>query len=183
MSSRGIGGTATSHSKEMVSISYMYALCAQTGLNLSDPVIDNDGIDITFRGKGYKSFAWSKPKLDVQLKCTQLKRANIDFKSRTLKFKLDKHNYDELTDTEYPSILVVNLVPRNQEDWVQQNNHSLGLRYGCFWFSLMGEKILSKGSKTIKIPLDQKLTTEALKWLMEQAASKSIIKNTGGVYV
>ncbi|MBV1842737.1 DUF4365 domain-containing protein [Photobacterium ganghwense] len=181
--SRGRGGTATSHSKELVSVSYMYALCAHTGLNLSDPVIDNDGVDVTLRGKGYTGYAWTKPKLDIQLKCTRFKRSNLDFKNGTLSYLLKKENYDELTDTSYPSILVINTVPRIQENWVQQNNHSIGLRYGCYWYSLMGEQKLVRGSKALKIPLSQKLTPEATLWLMEQAASKKIITNTGGVYV
>ncbi|MCD9527555.1 DUF4365 domain-containing protein [Photobacterium carnosum] len=179
---RGQGGSLTSHSKELVSISYMFAICAQTGLNLSDPKLDNDGVDITLRGKGYKNYAWSKPKVDIQLKCTRFKRSNIDFKKRTLSFQIKKENYNELTDVEYPSILVINTVPKNQDHWIKQNNHSLGLRYNCYWYSLMGENELSKGSKILKIPLSQKLTPEAVLWLMEQAASKKIIKNIGRVY-
>ncbi|EGQ7686767.1 TPA: DUF4365 domain-containing protein [Vibrio parahaemolyticus] len=182
-SARGKGGAATSHSKELVSISYMYALCAHAGLNLSDPIIDNDGIDITLRGKGYNGYAWSKPKLDIQLKCTNFKRSNIDFKAGTLSFNLKKENYDELTDLNYPSILVINTVPSNQENWVAQNNHSISLRYNCYWYSLMGEKILARGSKTLKIPLGQRLTPEALVWIMKQVANKKTIKNNGGVYV
>ncbi|CAK2804528.1 DUF4365 domain-containing protein [Vibrio splendidus] len=182
-SSRGQGGSLTSHSKELVSISYMYAICAQTGLNLSDPVIDNDGVDTTLRGKGYHGYTWSKPKVDIQLKCTRFKRKNIDFKTRTLSFNLKKINYDELTDTEYPSILIVNTVPTEQDNWIVQNNHSLGLRYNCYWYSLMGNKPLSKQSRTLKIPLSQRLTPEAVLWLMEQAAHKRVIENTGGVYV
>ncbi|EHU0328781.1 DUF4365 domain-containing protein [Vibrio vulnificus] len=179
---RGKGGTAVSHSKELVSLSYMYALCASTGLNISDPIIDNDGIDVTFRGKGYHGFAWTKPKLDAQLKCTTFKRSNIDFKKGVLSFKLYKNNYDELTDLSYPSILIINTVPSLQEKWVQQNNHSINLRYSCYWYSLMGEKKLAKGSRILKVPLTQKLTPAALLWLMEQTASKKIISNNGGVY-
>ncbi|QDE29813.1 DUF4365 domain-containing protein [Shewanella polaris] len=180
---RGQGGSLTSHSKELVSISYMFAICAQTGLNLTEPKLDNDGVDVTLRGKGYKSYAWSKPKLDIQLKCTRFKRSNINFKSSTLSFQLKKENYNELIDLDYPSILIVHTVPTNQADWIKLTNHSIGLRYNCYWYSLMGEAELSKGSRTLKIPLSQRLTPEAAMWLMEQVASKKPIQNTGGVYV
>ena len=181
-SERGPGGTAVSHSKELVSLSHVYALTAATGLNHSIQIVDNMGIDFTFYGKNYSSSPRKRPSLDVQLKCFQDSRYNLDLANKTISYNLDKKNFDPLTDTEYHGILVINPVPDNQEDWIHCNTLSTEIRFGCYWYSLMGEPELTQGSKTLKIPLSQRLTPEALLWLMKKAANKQIIHNCGGVY-
>lgn len=181
-SAKGTGGTAISHSKELVSLSHVYALAAATGLNVTATIIDNVGIDITFHGKEYEHYRRKRPKLDVQLKCFQDSRYNLDLKNKTIDYRLEKKNFDPLTDEDYHSILVVNPVPDSQGDWIHCNSLSTEIRFGCYWYSLMGEKELKKGSKLLKIPLTQRLTPEALIWIMEKVANKEPIINNGGVY-
>ncbi|WP_122033251.1 DUF4365 domain-containing protein [Aliivibrio sp. EL58] len=181
-SQRGPGGTAVSHSKELVSLSHVYALAAASGTNVSTTIIDNVGIDITFYGKDYVDCVRKRPKLDVQLKCFQFSRHDLGFKNDTITYQLEKKNYDPLTDSVYHSILVVNPVPDNQEDWIHSNTLSTEVRFGCYWYSLMNEPELTTGSKQIKVPTNQRLTPEALIWMMKRVANNLPIENCGGNY-
>ncbi|BBI51622.1 hypothetical protein HORIV_40430 [Vreelandella olivaria] len=92
---KGDGGTAISHSKESLSLAYVQALLAATGLNHNEPKIDNDGVDITIRGKGFEG-VFKEPKIEVQLKCTA-KSDCIDLENNELVFQLEKKNYNYLT--------------------------------------------------------------------------------------
>lgn len=77
--------------KEQFSIAYVKAIAAQAGLNYAIPVVDNDSIDISIIGRGFKGRIRS-PQIDVQLKCT----SNGVFEEDTLKFDLKLKNYNDL---------------------------------------------------------------------------------------
>jgi hypothetical protein len=177
---RGEGGTAVAHSKELLSLAYIQSLITPIGLNYNEPIIDNDGIDITIRGKGFSGY-YPKPQLEIQLKCAQLSAVRIDRKKRELAYDLPIHNYNELVGPNLlPSILVLHLAPNNPSDWTYYNREGVTLRYTSYWTSLDGLKKSNNSTKiTVRIPLSQQLTQKSLLWMMQRISDKQDIINTG----
>lgn len=176
ISSRGSGGTVLSHSKESLSLAYVQALLAATGLNHNEPRIDNDGVDVTIRGKGFDGI-FKEPKIEVQLKCTA-KSGCIDLKKRELVFQLEKKNYNYLIGpSPLPLILVVHHAPPTFDEWLVENSEGTTIKYASYWYSLYGEDPIEKGSRTIRIPLEQRFDSKALLTMMELASSAEMIYN------
>lgn len=178
---RGVGGTAISQSKESLSLAYVQALLAKTGLNHNEPVIDNDGIDITIRGKGFSGF-FAEPKIEVQLKCTSA-ACCTDEKTQELVFQLEKKNYNYLVGPSLlPLVLVVHHAPQKPQDWVVETDTGITIKNASYWFSLYGAEKIEQGSKVIRIPLTQRFDSTSLMWMMEKASQGEEIHNLGGPY-
>ena len=180
---RGKGGAAVSHSKELMSLTYINALITPLGLNFNEPKIDNDGIDITIRGKGFSGH-YPKPQIEVQLKCAQISAIRIDKIAKEILYQLPVHNYNELIGPNLiPSILVLHLVPNNQSDWMYFNKQSVILRHTSYWLSLDGlKKSTNAAYITVRIPLSQQLTPDSLMAMMEYTSYKKRITNNGGIF-
>lgn len=177
---RGAGGTAQSHSKELLSIAYIQALCATAGLNYNEPQIDNDGVDITIRGKGFQG-TYSCPKIELQLKCTS-SHSYIDSATNELVYPLPASNYNYLVSPSVlPILLAVHFAPIDQVSWLQHKDLGLTLRYATYWCSLAGLPVSSNNSTvSVRIPLTQRLSPNTLIWMMEQAALRKPIQNSAG---
>lgn len=180
---RGAGGTAQSHSKELLSVAYIQALCAAAGLNYNEPVIDNDGVDITIRGKGFRG-EYSCPKIELQLKCTS-SHSYIDSSSGELVYPLPVNNYNYLVSPSVvPILLAVHFSPIEQVSWLQQKDLGLTLRYATYWCSLSGLPVSTNGSTvSVRIPLSQRLGPDTLIWMMQQVSSRKPILNSVGAPV
>ncbi|MBE0403966.1 DUF4365 domain-containing protein [Halomonas citrativorans] len=173
---KGNGGTAISHSKESLSLAYMQAILAATGLNHNEPKIDNDGVDITIRGKGFKG-VFKEPKIEVQLKCTA-KSDCIDLKNNELVFQLEKKNYNYLIGpSPLPLILVVHFAPPGFDEWLIEKGEGTTIKYASYWYSLYGEEPIDNGSRIIRIPLKQRFDCQALIKMMELTSKAQMIYN------
>ncbi|WP_368228840.1 DUF4365 domain-containing protein [Aeromonas sp. R10-1] len=173
---RGAGGTALSHSKESLSLAYVQALLAATGLNHNEPKIDNDGIDITIRGKGFDGL-YREPKIEAQLKCTA-QSSCIDSKKNELVFQLEKKNYNYLVGpSPLPLILVVHYAPKTHDEWLEENNNGMLIKHASYWYSLYGREPIESDSKTIRIPLKQRFDSTSILWMMELASDGLMIYN------
>ncbi|WP_163920427.1 DUF4365 domain-containing protein [Photobacterium sp. Alg240-V54] len=173
---RGAGGTALSHSKESLSLAYVQALLAATGLNHNEPKIDNDGIDITIRGKGFDGY-FEEPKIEVQLKCTA-RDGCIDFDKNELVFQLEKKNYNYLVKpSPIPLLLVVHYAPKMFDEWLDERDSGTTIKYASYWYSLYGYDQITAGSRVVRIPLEQRFDSKALMRMMELASNGSIIEN------
>ncbi|WP_232575685.1 DUF4365 domain-containing protein [Photobacterium carnosum] len=174
-----LGGTAVSQSKESLSLAYVQTLLAVTGLNHNEPKIDNDGIDITIRGKGFDGI-FGEPKIEVQLKCTS-KKGCLDIDANELVFQLEKKNYNYLIGpSPLPLILVVHYAPTAQCDWVSESDDGTTIRYASYWYSLYGNEAIEGGSKVIRIPLSQRFDSKTLLCMMGHASNGQMIYNAGG---
>lgn len=175
---RGAGGTAQSHSKELLSIAYIQALCATAGLNYNEPKIDNDGVDITIRGKGF-SGNYSCPRIEFQLKCTS-SHSYIDHSTNELVYPLPVHNYNYLVSPSVvPILLAVHFSPIDQTSWLQHKDLGMTLRYATYWCSLAGLPVSNNNSSvTVRIPLSQRLGPNTLIWMMQQVSSEKPIMNS-----
>lgn len=178
---RGAGGAAVSHSKELLSLAYIQSLCAVSGLNYNEPQIDNDGVDITVRGKLFGG-GFRTPKIEFQLKCTGV-HSYIDSVRHELVYPLKVENYNYLVSpSPIPILLAVHFCPDDQLGWLQHHDLGLTLRYATYWCSLSGlAESSNKSNVNVRIPLSQRLSPQALIWMMEQASHDRPIVNLGGV--
>ena len=160
--------TTIQNIKENLSIAYVRAIAAKAGVNISKP--ENDyGIDLTLkevtsiqRPDGTKRFIESGVAIDVQLKCSH----NIEVKKDFIIYDLEAKTYNDLIIKEVNTqrILIVLKIPKNEAEWILQDEKRLEIRHCAYWISLHGkEQIKNNSSKRIEIPVTQKFTPEALK--------------------
>lgn len=155
--------------KEQFNVAYVCAMAAQAGLNHLPPVVDEDSVDLTLMGKGYTGKV-RNPQIHLQLKCTSQELISGDF----IKFPLPKKNYDDLRGDNVvcPRYLVVLLVPKDGNDWIQHHPEHMSLHNRCYWVSIKDHPDSSNNTKVmIDIPLTQRLTTADLRQLMSQASN------------
>ncbi len=148
--------------KEQFSNAFIYAVTAAAGCAVAKPSVDNDSIDWTISNRLPR-----RPKLDVQLKCTEMEATADSQLSFVLKIK----NYDDLriTDLIAPRILVVVLVPVKPEEWIESRPGELLLRRSAYWMSLAGiADSRNEATVTIKIPTSQAFTVKSLSELMNR---------------
>jgi hypothetical protein len=138
------------------------AAAAVAGCAVAKPSVDNDTIDWTLSSR-----LPSRPKLDVQLKCT----ADDDGRGDDFPFALKRKNYDDLilTDLICPRILVVVVVPEDIEHWLEFRDSELLLRRSAFWMSLAGmPESGNSASVTVQILRKNRFTVKSLTALMEK---------------
>src|ERR1035438_9530389 len=88
---RGARRVDINQKKEQYSNAFVHAAAAVAGFATSKPSVDDDSIDWTISQRGGGGTLRS-PKLDVQLKCTEV----ANFNERCLKYPLPVKNYNEL---------------------------------------------------------------------------------------
>lgn len=155
--------------KEQFSRAYVAAIAAQAGCNSAKPEVDDDSVDLTLKMKGLTDCRCSRAEIDIQLKCT----ANGDLSKYTLSYALPLKNYNDLRDdVSTPRLLVVVCVPKEIEDWTQQDEQQLSLRNCGYWLSLAGcEPTENESTVTVKIPRENVFSTEFLRKTMRKIAN------------
>jgi len=161
--------------KEEFSFAYIHALCADAGIKLVLPRVDEDSIDAHFSISGKKiDSKFNTIKLEAQLKCGE----NIlSFKSGTAPFVLKKKNYNDLAGkTHTPIVLIVLNVPEGLKSWceVNQSDQYLKLRKLAYWHSLQGEEYIEQKSKTIYMREENLLTPESLIQLIKSLSPEEL---------
>jgi hypothetical protein len=157
--------------KEEFNYAYVCALGAHAGLNRTSSSVDDDSIDVAFKSKGYHGHLVRSPQIEFQLKCTSQDLVDVD--SEVIKFPLLRKNYDDLRGSDFasPRYLAVLLVPEDVEHWIGHNDEHIELHKNCYWLSLRDyEPTDNTNTVTVSIPLDQRLTTETLKSMMDRAS-------------
>lgn len=155
--------------KEEFNYAYVCALAAHAGFNRISSSVDDDSIDVAFKSKGYVGRPIRSPQIEFQLKCTSQKV--ID--GGVLKYALTRKNYDDLRGDDFasPRYLAVLLVPEDVGEWVGHNDEHIELHKSCYWLSLRHHGPTDNAvSVTVSIPLEQRLTTDTLKAMMERAS-------------
>jgi hypothetical protein len=154
--------------KEQFNYAYMCALAAHAGLNRVDTSVDDDSIDVSFKGKGYVGHRVRSPQIEFQLKCT----AQDIIKGTEIKFSLSRKNYDDLRGNDFacPRYLAVMLVPIDVNAWVDHATNNIALFNNCYWLSLKDAGPTGQSSITVTIPLAQRITSKALREMMDRAS-------------
>lgn len=154
--------------KEEFSYAYIYAIvsAANYSFQKSTKPADIGGIDLTITGTVSDEMLY-EPQLDLQVKSTSLDVVSEELIRYPLKLK----NYNELRKerTVAPRILVVVLIPENQDEWINQSETELCMRRCAYWVSLRGEpQTKNTESVTVYIPRQNIFTVNALQTLMQQ---------------
>jgi hypothetical protein len=154
-----------SDKKEQFSTAYLWAIASMAECSLSKPSVDDDSVDWTLSSK-----IIGKPKIDIQMKCTELIPATPP---EYISFRLKAKNYADLIVTELmvPRILVVVSVPEDAAEWMSETSEELVLRRCARWISLRGKpESDNSASVTIRIPTTNLFTVASLNSIMEMAA-------------
>lgn len=155
--------------KEQFNYAYMCALAAHAGLNRVDAAVDDDSIDVSFKSKGYHGGTVRSPLIEFQLKCTSQELVD----GEVIKFPLSLKNYNDLRGSDFasPRYLAVLLVPGEVDAWVDHCEDNIALFNNCYWLSLRDAAATeNKEQITVSIPLAQRLTSTALREMMNRAS-------------
>lgn len=163
--------------KEELSYAYVHAVAARASFACERISKDRDSVDVTIRAKG-KLVAESKlfsPTLDLQLKAT----SRASYHDEHLVFDLPVKNYNELRER-YPSprLLIVLVLPEDQQEWVSYTGKELVTRRCAYWFSLSGMlDVGNSNTRRVMIPKRQLFSPEKLHELMVVASLEQEIRN------
>ena len=148
------------------SIAYIRAVAAVLGYGVLETAADEDLDSVD--GK-LVSFTGMRPQIDFQAKAT----TRHGLGEGGIHFPLPIKNYDDLrADTRTPRILIVLLMPPDEDDWLTQNADELCLRRCAYWLSLEGMGAVSNSSSvTVTIPAANVFGREQLDYLMNRAAA------------
>ena len=115
------------------------------------------------------------PSVKAQLKCTYRQETGT---RRTHRWSLPRTNYDQLrARVAIPRILIVMLCPTEFTTWLQQDDRSLSLSHAAYWVSLRGMPAIEAGtnSTTVRVPLNQPFTVEALLRMMDKTGRGELL--------
>jgi hypothetical protein len=152
---------------------WLRAVAAAAGFGVQGAICpDDQSVDITIAStiKGITT----KPRLDVQLKCS----AGAWAEGMERRFALRQPNYEDLRDanTAVPKILVLVQVPEDDPTtWLVSNAQRLEVYQTAWWVSLRGLPAnMNDERTTIGIPSTQRFTPEALRDIMNRLAEGSL---------
>jgi hypothetical protein len=153
-----------SQQKEQFSNAYLQAVVSVAGYALYKPAVDDDSVDWGIAAKGGTGRIRS-PRLELQLKSTSQEVLS----EHEIRYPLKLKNYEDLRCDEFaiPRILVIVRLPDSLEDWIQQSEEALCLRYCSYWVSLRGLPETSNTTTvTLSLPRVNLLTPATLQSLM-----------------
>lgn len=149
-----------------MSRAYVQAIAGRCGLSCSLRDFDY-GIDVTLhdiRRRGHRHME-SGFNLDVQAKSTTTRNLT----PTDVVYDLEVKNYDDLRDPQVgcPRILVLLVLPEDEEQWTEQTEDHLLLRHVAYWLSLQGQGP-TRNQKTVRVllPRANLFSVQALETLM-----------------
>jgi Domain of unknown function (DUF4365) len=158
------------HIIESLSRAYVRALAGKAGLNLSvreyDYGVDGNFDEITIRDKRRVESGFS---LSFQLKASTLWQRD----DNTVIYDLEAKTYNDLVlrrnfRMAVPCILILFALPPDSSQWLIYNEEEMRLRGSCYWDYLSGAPTENRQSVRIRIPRQQRLTSESLLDLIEK---------------
>jgi hypothetical protein len=150
------------HRQEALSRAYIQAVAARCGMSCSLRDFDY-GIDVTvheIKSRG-DYYAESGISLDVQAKSASQANLSVEAVVYDLKVK----NYEDLRDPDNPKprILVLLVLPENEEEWTTLTEEQLVLRRCAYWLSLQSHPPTKNKDKVrISVPRKNVFSAEAL---------------------
>ena len=154
------------HRKEGLSRAYIAAVAAKAGYRIarSEPDYGDDLlIDSVEQVDGRYSFTGHS--IYVQAKGTH----DVTFEDEHVVYDLRAQNYRDLTRTNVgtPAILVLYVMPQAEENWLSQDEATLGIQHCAYWVSLRGMTDKPNSSTVrISVPRAQVFTPAALTQIM-----------------
>ncbi len=148
--------------KARFSLAYIGAVAARAGYQVCEPVVDDDSVDGILIGQ-----AGRRPRIEFQAKASSRQL----LQEQHLAFPLSIKNYNDLrAEVIVPRLLIVVLVPEQQDDWLHHSEEQLCLRHCGYWLSLAGQPDTENGTTvTVYLPRHQRFDSEALHAQMTRA--------------
>ena len=129
--------------QEQLSLSYVRSVVFRAGLRLSTPDVDDHGIDGTIVNPERRGIN----RIDVQLKAT----TRYVIGPTAISYDLRVEDYNRLTpDDDVPRVLILFIMPDDEEQWLAQSEDELCLRKCAYWVPLMGMSV-SSNSSTVRV--------------------------------
>lgn len=155
------------HRQEILSWAYVRSIAARCGFVCSVPELDY-GIDLTIHDvfREEDAVAESGNKIDAQLKSSSA--AVLTDTTVLYDLEVDGYNVLRKSGVLVPRLLVVHVLPADEDDWTVQSEEVLGLRRCAYWLNLLGMPA-TKNKRTIRltIPRANVFSVVALDRLME----------------
>ena len=152
--------------QEALSRAYVHAVAAMCGMTYSTPSKDY-GIDLTLRevSETRGRFTEAGLVLDLQLKST----TTIADAKTVFRYDLPVRAYDILRAVTKPMrLLVVFVMPGDEQEWLRQTHKKLELRKAAYWVSLRGRPaVVNRSSVRIAVPKPNLFTTDAVRAIIE----------------
>ena len=117
--------------QEQLSVAYVRAVIFRAGFRLSSPVVDDHGIDGTIVDPDRRGIN----RVDLQLKAT----TQYEIRGDVIVYDLRVEDYNRLIiEDDVPKVLILYLMPEDEDQWLTQSEDELCLRKCSYWVSLMG---------------------------------------------
>lgn len=156
---------------EDMSRAYLQAICAKNGYDISTSQHDNDCVDCTIQCCGFPvddtECRWHSPKIDVQLKASYAGAQILE--NGDVQYDIPSRNYNYLVDTRryIPYILILLVMNREENLWLNHSMEGLTITKCAYWTCLKGqEPTENHNTKRIVIPGTNVLTPNSLQELM-----------------
>ena len=148
---------------ERFSLVYLEAVASQAGCWIADPRIDRNSVDGILRGE----INGRPSTIDFQAKATSQDIVQGDY----LSFRLPIDNYNDLRlQTRFPRILIVLLMPKETENWLNQTEDELCMRHCAYWRSIEGEPdVPNTANVSVHVPLSKMFSSDQLIDMMHRA--------------
>ena len=152
--------------KENLGQAYVRTVVASVGFNLSkdenDFGLDGTIKDVAVRNGRYHNNGFS---IEYQLKSS----CDVTFEDNELVYDLESKNYNDLSswDGAVPAILILFVMPQEENEWVEFSRNGLTLHNCAWWYSLSGQApTTNESTKRIRIPINQVFSPDELNNLM-----------------
>lgn len=157
---------STSDRKEQLSWLYIAAVASECGFTVSVPNLDRDSQDIQIQ-----SGTSRRASVAFQLKAT----SSPDWDSNDLRFQLKAKNFNDLAlRRQVPLLLAVMVLPSNPTEWLSVTPDEMTMRKCVWWHSIIGESPTEQGSRQVRLPRANLLTTNALKDLIKKSEDNTL---------
>ena len=167
--------------KEHLGYSYIHMMASFVGLAYDRPQVDDDSIDVILsaNGKIMKTSVLNSPRIELQVKASTRHTAQLNSSNDHIAFQLSIKNYNDLRGpTMCTRLLVIFLLPENEEDWLNHNETELISRKCAYWCKIEGlPEVNGQDSVTVKIPKTNILSPETLKKMFEIISKEEEIPN------
>jgi hypothetical protein len=158
------------HRQEALSRAYVQAVAAQAGLLWGKTDLDY-GIDLSLRSVGIQANRRRDAGVQIDLQLRSTTRAAV--LETEVRYDLDVQTYNDLRDENCrcPRLLVVFIMPAEEDRWLSQTQEELTLRHCAYWLALKGyPSTTATSTLRIAIPLTNNFSVEAVTHLLQRQA-------------
>ena len=145
-----------------MSLAYVRAVIFRAGFRLSSPVVDDHGIDGTIVDPDRRRIN----RVDFQIKST----IRHEIRDDAIVYDLRVEDYNRLIiEDDVPRVLVLYIMPEDEDQWLAQSEDELCLRKCSYWVSLMGlPRSRNLSTVRVSVPLANPFDQDGLREMFRQ---------------